>query len=56
MKVKAGDKLPDVKVFLLEKDPKEVSIKKIINGEKQFYLVFLALLHQLVLENICQAS
>ena len=29
MKVKAGDKLPDAKVFLLEKDPKEVSIKKI---------------------------
>ena len=34
MKVKVGDKLPDAKVFLLEKDPKEVSIKKIINGEK----------------------
>ena len=34
MKVKVGDKLPDAKVFLLEKDLKEVSIKKIINGEK----------------------
>ena len=34
MKVKVGDKLPDAKVFLLEKDPKEVSVKKIINGEK----------------------
>ena len=34
MKVKVGDKLPDAKVFLLEKDPKEVSIKEIINSEK----------------------
>ena len=31
MKVKVGDKLPDSKVFLLEKDPKEVSVKKIIS-------------------------
>ena len=29
MKIKKGDKLPDVKVFILEKDPKEVSIKEI---------------------------
>ena len=28
MKVKVGDKLPDAKVFLLEKDPKEASVKK----------------------------
>ncbi|GIT35695.1 MAG: hypothetical protein Ct9H300mP5_1640 [Candidatus Pelagibacterales bacterium] len=28
MKVKVGDKLPDAKVFLLEKDPKEISGKK----------------------------
>ena len=34
MKVKVGDKLPDVKVFLFETDPKEVSIKKIIGVEK----------------------
>ena len=34
MKIKVGDKLPDAKVFLLEKDPKEVSIKRIINSEK----------------------
>ena len=34
MKVKIGDKLPDAKVFLLEKDPKEASIKEIINSEK----------------------
>ena len=56
MKIKVGDKLPDAKVFLLEKDPKEVSIKKLLMVKKQFYLVFLALLRQLVLENICQAS
>ena len=37
MKVKVGDKLPDAKVFLLEKDPKEVSVKKIINGEKTIF-------------------
>ena len=34
MKIKKGDKLPDVKVFILEKDPKEVSIKEIIRDEK----------------------
>ena len=27
MKIKKGDKLPDAKVFILEKDPKEVSIR-----------------------------
>ena len=34
MKIKEGDKLPDAKVFVLEKDPKEVSIKKIVGNEK----------------------
>ena len=34
MKIKEGDTIPDVKVFVLEKDPKEVSIKKIVGNEK----------------------
>ena len=34
MKIKKGDKLPDAKVFVLEKDPKEVSIKEIIGDGK----------------------
>ena len=34
MKIKKGDKLPDAKVFILEKDPKEISIKEIIRDEK----------------------
>jgi len=34
MKIKKGDKLPDAKVFILEKDPKEVSKKKIVGNEK----------------------
>ena len=34
MKIKKGDKLPDAKVFILEKDSKEVSIKKIVGNEK----------------------
>ena len=34
MKIKEGDTIPDVKVFVLEKDPKEVSIKKIIGNDK----------------------
>ena len=34
MKIKEGDKLPDAKVFILDKDPKEVSIKQIIENEK----------------------
>ena len=34
MKIKKGDKLPDAKVFVLEKDPKEVSIKEIVGDEK----------------------
>ena len=34
MKIKKGDKLPDAKVFILDNDPKEVSIKQIIGDEK----------------------
>ena len=34
MKIKKGDKLPDAKVFILDSDPKEVSIKQIIGDEK----------------------
>ena len=34
MKIKKGDKLPDAKVFILEKDSKEISIKEIIRDEK----------------------
>ena len=34
MKIKEGDKLPDAKVFVLEKDPKEVSVKEIIGNDK----------------------
>jgi len=34
MKIKKGDKLPDAKVFILDKDPKEMSIKQIIGEEK----------------------
>ena len=34
MKIKQGDKFPDAKVFILEKDPKEVSIKEIVGDEK----------------------
>ena len=34
MKIKKGDKLPDAKVFILEKDPKEISIKEIIGEDR----------------------
>ena len=34
MKTKEGDKLPDAKVFILEKDPKEASIREIIGDTK----------------------
>jgi len=34
MKIKEGDVFPDAKVFILEKDPKEISIKEIIGNEK----------------------
>ena len=37
MKVKVGDKLPDAKVFIFETDPKEVSIKEIIQTLKILY-------------------
>ena len=34
MKIKEGDKFPDAKVFILDKDPKEISIKKIVGNDK----------------------
>jgi peroxiredoxin (alkyl hydroperoxide reductase subunit C) len=34
MQIKNGDILPDAKVFILDKDPKEVFIKQIIGDEK----------------------
>ena len=34
MKLKKGDKLPDAKIFILEKNPKEVFIKQIIGDDK----------------------
>ena len=34
MKIKEGDTLPDAKVFILEKEPKEISIKQIIENKK----------------------
>jgi peroxiredoxin (alkyl hydroperoxide reductase subunit C) len=34
MNIKNGDMLPDAKVFILDKDPKEVFIKQIIGDEK----------------------
>ena len=34
MKVKEGDNLPDAKVFILQKDPKKVSVKEIIGNDK----------------------
>ena len=34
MKIKKGDKLPDATVFVLEKDPKEVSVKEIVGDRK----------------------
>ena len=34
MKIKKGDNLPDAKVFILDKDPKETSIKQIIGDDK----------------------
>ena len=33
MRIKKGDTLPDAKVFILEKDHKEVYIKQIIGNE-----------------------
>ena len=34
MKIKSGEKLPDAKVFIFDKDPKEISIKQIIGDDK----------------------
>ena len=34
MNVKEGDKLPDAKVYILDKEPKEVSINQIIGNDK----------------------
>ena len=34
MKIKEGEKLPNAKLFILEKDPKEISIHQIIGDEK----------------------
>ena len=34
MKIKEGEKLPDAKVFVLEKDPKELSIIDIIGNDR----------------------
>ena len=34
MKLAKGERLPDAKVFVFDKDPKEVSIKEIIGEDK----------------------
>jgi len=34
MKIKDGEKLPDAKVFIFDKDPKETSIKQIIGDDR----------------------
>ena len=34
MKLKNGEKLPNSKVFIFDKDPKETSIKQIIGEDK----------------------
>ena len=34
MKVKKGDRVPDAKVFILDKNPKEIFIKEIIGEDK----------------------
>ena len=34
MKIKSGEKLPDAKVFIFDKDPKEISIKQIIGADR----------------------
>ena len=36
MKIKERDKLPDAKVFILDKDPKEISLKQIIRTDNFF--------------------
>ena len=40
MKIQKGDKLPDAKVFILDSDPKEVSIKQIIGDKKTILFGF----------------
>ena len=54
MKIKERDKLPDAKVFILDKDPKEVSIKQIIGDEKTIYLGCQVRLHLHVQQNTYQ--
>ena len=56
MKVKEGDKLPDAKVFVLEKDPKEVSIKEIIGNDKAILFVIVYLVMILIANDILQES
>ena len=34
MKIKEGDTLPDVKVFIIDKEHKEISTKEILNKDK----------------------
>ena len=34
MKLESGEELPDAKVFIFDKDPKETSIKQIIGDDK----------------------
>ena len=34
MKIKSGAKLPDAKVFIFDKEPKEISIKQIIGDDR----------------------
>ena len=34
MKIKEGEKLPDAKVFILDTNPKEISLKQIIGDDK----------------------
>jgi hypothetical protein len=34
MKIKKGEVLPDAKVFILEKEPKQISIKEIVGDNK----------------------
>ena len=34
MKIKKGEALPDAEVFILEKDPKQISIKEIVGDNK----------------------
>ena len=51
---KEGDKVTDANVFILEKEPKEISIKEIIGNDKVICLACLVHLHPLVRLNIYQ--